>query len=209
MKQHDRIAALLIDFQEAFIGRNSPFNLLNTEQLVLLTRRLVTSLRKQAIPIIWTRVYLDDWAGSPYAEKWPQHFGADGKAIFLQRGSHSHAIVRGLRDLVEDRDILIDKPRYSAFIGTDLLARLQEMSIGEIFFAGVSTNVCVESTLRDAFQFGFRCKLIRECTLTFDAALQAASERIISMVFGEVVSLDEISAVGNAALKSNLVTAEA
>ena len=185
--------ALLIDLQDGFIGAESPFRLSGIEQLIASVRRMVAWLRHHKIPIIWTRVYLDDWTHSPYSQLWPQHFDACGKAAFLRRGSASHAIVTELRDLIDDDDILLDKPRYSAFIGTSLAETLRRLEATDLLFAGVSTNVCVESTLRDAFQIGFRCTLVRDCTLTFDKDLQECAERVISLVFGQVVDLDLLS----------------
>jgi isochorismate hydrolase len=59
--------------------------------------------------------------------------------------------------------LLIDfQGGFTAFIGTNLAELLRRMDVNDLLFAGVSTNVCVESTLRDAFQLGFRCRLVRD-----------------------------------------------
>lgn len=183
-------AALIIDLQNGFIGEDSPFNLAGIPQLLGAVESMVARLRSRNIPIVWTRVYLDEWADSPYAELWPDHF-SNGEATFLKRGTKSFDFVPAVQRLVRPEDIIIDKPRYSAFIRTELESRLQQMDVTHLLFAGTTTNVCVESTLRDAFQRDFNCTLVSDCTLTFSDELQAHAEQVVSFVFGKVRALEE------------------
>ena len=71
--------------------------------------------------------------------------------------------------MVEDlkptaEDLVVGKPRYSGFRGTDLEGLLRERDIRTLVFTGIATNVCVESTLRDAYFREFFCLLIEDAT---------------------------------------------
>lgn len=112
----------------------------------------------------------------PYSALWPNQF-AEGRPTFLARGSHSFQLVPAAQALVERQNVVIDKPRYSAFLATELQEQLHSLSVAHLYFAGVTTNVCVESSLHDAFQRNFSCSLVKDCALTFSTALQAASKK--------------------------------
>ena len=80
----------------------------------------------------------------------------------LTRGGWDYALVDQLRP--EANDLVVGKPRYSGFRGTDLEGRLRERDIRTLVFTGIATNVCVESTLRDAYFREFFCLLIDDAT---------------------------------------------
>ena len=91
--------------------------------------------------------------------------------------------------LIEDEDIIIEKDRYSAFVYTNLDLILRTNHVKTLIFSGVATNVCVESTIRDAFQLNYNTVLLSDCTATFNEDYQKFSEDIISRFFGTVTSL--------------------
>ena len=73
----------------------------------------------------------------------------------LTRGSWDYALVDELQPVADD--LVVGKPRYSGFRGTDLEGLLRERDIRTLVFTGIATNVCVESTLRDAYFREFFC----------------------------------------------------
>ena len=80
----------------------------------------------------------------------------------LTRGTWDYALVDDLKPTAED--LVVGKPRYSGFRGTDLEGLLRERDIKTLVFTGIATNVCVESTLRDAYFREFFCLLIEDAT---------------------------------------------
>ena len=80
----------------------------------------------------------------------------------LTRGTWDYALVDALKPTAED--LVVGKPRYSGFRGTDLEGLLRERDIKTLVFTGIATNVCVESTLRDAYFREFFCLLIEDAT---------------------------------------------
>lgn len=93
-----------------------------------------------------------------------------------------------------EADMVITKHRYSAFIGTPLELQLHALGIQTLVFTGIATNVCVESTARDAFQRDFHVVLVRDCTATSSAQLQEAAEENVRRHFGVVCTADEMAA---------------
>ncbi len=87
-------------------------------------------------------------------------------------------------------DIEIVKRRYSAFFGTDLAMTLQECGIENTVICGVKTNVCVRSTIQDAFAFGFKVIVPAIATASNRENLAAAALEDIDRYFGDTVDLD-------------------
>jgi ureidoacrylate peracid hydrolase len=83
---------------------------------------------------------------------------------------------------VEPGDFVLDKPRYSAFFGTSLDMLLAARGIRALMVGGVTTSMCVESTVRDAAQRDIRTFVLRDAVADFDAARHAAS--LSAMAFG-------------------------
>ena len=80
----------------------------------------------------------------------------------LTRGTWDYALVDALKPTAED--LVVGKPRYSGFRGTNLEGLLRERDIKTLIFTGIATNVCVESTLRDAYFREYFCLLIEDAT---------------------------------------------
>ncbi len=85
-------------------------------------------------------------------------------------------------------DTILEKTRYSAFEGTDLSERLMREGVDSVLIAGILTDLCCETTARDAFMKGFRVYFLADCTATATEARHIASLRVISEGFGEVMT---------------------
>ena len=83
---------------------------------------------------------------------------------------------------------ILEKTRYSAFEGTDLAERLMREGVDSVLIAGVLTDLCCETTARDAFMKGFRVYFLADCTATATEVRHTASLRVISEGFGEVIT---------------------
>ena len=94
-------------------------------------------------------------------------------------------------------DPVIAKHRYSAFLRTDLETVLRAAGIRTVVLAGVATNVCVETTARDAFMRDFYVVLCSDGTAAYSDAEHRAALTTIDRYFGQVASLEEIKAAWN------------
>ena len=99
-------------------------------------------------------------------------------------------------------ELVIHKHRYSAFKGTDLDMLLRGRGIRTVVVAGVSTNVCVESTLREAFELDYYVCVPSDGTASWDSELGQATLETVNHRFGLVSSCDEIVTAWHAAAEA-------
>ena len=111
----------------------------------------------------------------------------------LVRGEVGHDFVDALRPL--EREIVIDKPGYSAFAHTGLQQVLTKRNIETLILAGVTTEVCVSSTLRAAIDLGYRCITVRDACASGNPDLHKAALAMIGVeggIFGEIAATAEV-----------------
>ena len=89
-------------------------------------------------------------------------------------------------------EIIVTKHRYDAFHGTDLEVILRSNKVQNLLFAGVATNVCVESSLRSAYMRDFPSVLVADCCAARDTAVHNATLENVRRHFGVVASADDI-----------------
>ena len=133
----------------------------------------------------------------------PPDFGPDdgpwleqrrkGDAIGLSlAGSEGAAFLPAVAP--KDGERVVWKPRNSSFTGTDLDTWLRELGVRSLILSGQGTNVCVESTARDAFDLGFFVTVARDAVATAQPHLHAASLETLAKRFAEVCDTAEIEA---------------
>ena len=112
--------------------------------------------------------------------------------------------------MVDPRDILLEKPRFGAFHGTDLELVLRSRCIDTIIVMGIATNVCCETTAREASVRDFRVFFLSDGTTTFDigdisaAELKRATCATLGFIFAQVLSADEMISKLSAAKRSGV-----
>ena len=101
---------------------------------------------------------------------------------------------------IDPRDILLDKPRFGAFHGTDLELILRTRGIDTLIISGVATNVCCETTAREAAVRDFRVFFLSDGTATAPMGnlsaeqLQNATCTTLGFLFAEVLTVDQMIA---------------
>ncbi len=100
--------------------------------------------------------------------------------------------------VVDDRDVILSKPRYGAFHGTDLELILRSRGIDTLVISGIATNICCETTAREAAQRDFRVFFLSDGTATKEMNgvsaedLQRATCASLGMVFAELATVAEM-----------------
>lgn len=157
-------ALIVVDMQNAFASKEGMFDLAGFDiskapEVIQVNRKLIDTARRQGVKIVYLQMtYSADLsnAGSPVSPNYHKELALvmmraqpelEGKLLI--EGSWDWQIVDELTP--EDGDQVISKSRYSGFAGTSLDNYLRANDIRYLFFTGVATNVCVESTARDAY----------------------------------------------------------
>lgn len=105
----------------------------------------------------------------------------------LIRGEYGHDIIDELKPIAGEP--IIDKPGYGAFHQTDLAQILDSYSIKRLLICGVTTEVCVHSTLREAIDRGYECVLISDACASAHVDLHDAAMKMVAVeggIFGSV-----------------------
>ncbi|KAL0264158.1 hypothetical protein SLS55_000104 [Diplodia seriata] len=203
-------ALLVVDMQREFLvdggfSHSVGANLSAVQACVRPTMRLLDACREARLPVFHTRVGfepdLSDCPSIALASHAPVHGNAgptvgDRGAMgrYLIRGEYGHDIIDELRAL--PGEVVIDKPGKGAFWNTELLHKLKARAITHLLVAGVSTECCLSSTIREASDRGLECCVISECTAGFsDEKVQRGSLGVINAgggLFGFASKLDRV-----------------
>jgi nicotinamidase-related amidase len=181
-------ALVIIDMQRDFIepggfGESLGNDVSLLTEIVPTVVELLALARKAGLLVVHTREsHAPDLSDCPPAKRLrgaPQmRIGDPGPmGRILVRGEPGNAIVDALAPL--DGELVIDKPGKGAFYATPLSGELNARSITHLLFAGVTTEVCVQTSMREANDRGYECLLIEDATASYFPAFRQASLEMI------------------------------
>ncbi|HWF61249.1 MAG TPA: isochorismatase family cysteine hydrolase [Nitrospira sp.] len=200
-----RTALLVIDMQRDFLlpegyAAQAGLDIAPLVATVRPIEKLLAVGRKAGLLIVHTREgHVPDLSDCPpYKLERSRRAGAEigskgPLGRLLVRGEIGHDFVEAVRPL--EQEIVIDKPGYSAFAHTGLQQVLTNRGIETLILTGVTTEVCVSSTLRAAIDLGYRCITVSDACASGDLALHKASLAMIAVeggIFGEVATTAEV-----------------
>ncbi len=196
-------ALIVIDMQRDFIepggfGAALGNDVTLLQAIVPTTARLIAGARAAGIPVIHTReCHAPDLSDCPPAKrlrgKPSLRIGDPGPmGRILIAGEPGAGIVPELAPV--DGEVVIDKPGKGAFYATPLGEELARRGSRSLVFAGVTTEVCVQTTMREANDRGFDCLLIEDATESYFPAFKAAALEMIraqGAIVGWTATTDE------------------
>lgn len=199
-------AVVVVDMQNAFASKGGMLDLAGADLsgapgVVRSIRTILDATRPAGIPIVYLQMgYQADLSdsGGPDTPNWHKELGIrmmncrpelKGKLVTI--GTWDFAIVDELKP--QGGDLVIVKKRYSGFARTELDEELRKRGIRYLFFTGIATNVCVESTLRDAFFLDYWPLLITDAAMAAGApAMHDATVQNVENFFGWTMPAAEL-----------------
>lgn len=204
MKPAERVAEsalLIIDMQRDFLdpggyAASAGLDLAALRRPIPAIADLLATARRLGMLVVHTREgHRPDLSDCPPAKL--ERSRAAGAEIgrpgplgrLLVRGEPGHEIIAELQ--ARPGEPVVDKPGYGAFHQTDLAQILQARGIRRLILSGVTTEVCVHSTLREAVDRGYRCLLVADACGSAHGHLHQAALEMVALeggIFGQVVS---------------------
>jgi nicotinamidase-related amidase len=186
--RRSKACLLVIDMQNEFLSEDGAIFFHYASEIVPNVKRLISASRRASIPVVYTgHVHEDpEVDGGMTAEWWPEI--KQGRCLI--RGSAGARIYGPLSPRSGEK--VIWKHRYSAFYNTDLEIALRGMGVSDLMITGVLTNVCCESTARDAFFRDFRVFFLADATATSEPEFHLATLKNLAYAFAYVTTTEKI-----------------
>jgi len=201
-----RLALIVIDMQNAFVSKGGMFDLMGynlslTQKIIKPINNIISTARSNGIKVIYVaHRYSPDLreSGGPNSPSW--HKGGvlglyqqhpEWRDKLLIRGTWGAEIVEELKPI--ESEVVIEKPSFSAFFGTNMDIVLKTYDIKYLAFVGTATNICVEASIRDACYQGYFPILIADATSNSGPPLtQEATIFNVKSVYGWVTTTESI-----------------
>jgi ureidoacrylate peracid hydrolase len=179
-----RTAVLVIDMQvdfaspEGALGAYVDMGLV--QRAVAAAERLVETARAKGVPVVFVGLFTTPETDSPaWRERMRRRGGDPDSESALCREGAVGSDFYGPRPLAGER--VVKKTRYSGFAGTNLDAHLKAQGVDTLVVAGVTTECCVDSTVRDAFSLDYHVFVAADACAAYEADIHAASLKVMEL----------------------------
>src|SRR3989339_498576 len=179
----EKSALMVIDMQKFFLDQTSPTFTCGGIPIIPKIKSLITEFRKAGRPVIYTKhVHHPDKLDAGIMEWW-----WEGMCI---EGSPESEVHNEIAPIAGEKVIL--KHRYSAFYNTDLETILRVLKIEDLVITGIMTNMCCESTARDAYYRDYKVHFLSDATGSVTEEMHLASLLNLGFGFANITTTEEI-----------------
>jgi ureidoacrylate peracid hydrolase len=190
-----RTAHVVVDLQNGFMAPGQPAEIPTAREIVPNVNRISAALRAAGGLVVYIQNTIDATAKQAWSNWFTYMSGERRKeamdAAFAD-GSYGHSLWAGLEVLPQD--IRVKKNRFGAFVpgSSDLHAVLQARGVDTVIITGTATNVCCESTARDAMMMNYKVIFVSDGTATYNDEEHNATLGIMLAMFADVMTTDEV-----------------
>jgi len=198
LNRYDRLvgpktALVVIDLQNVFMLPGMPVEVPAAREIVPNVNKLAAATRAAGGKVVWVKMCLEG-----QTQAWRVFFEGDPRRATLSEltpGAHGFELYADLD--VKPQDTILIKRRYSAFIqgSSDIDRHLRDAGIDTVMIVGTLTNVCCESSARDAMMLNYRLLFVSDANAALSDAEHNATLATILRVFGDVATTDEAIAL--------------
>lgn len=187
-------ALVVIDMQNHFVAEGFPDEVPLSRDIVPTINRLAGAVRTAGATVVWVqttaRGALEHW--SNYHKHMLRPERVKTRLESLDESAAGFCLYPALDVLPED--LRVTKIKYSAFIAgsSDLDVKLRNRRIDTVLIAGTATNVCCESSARDAMMLDYRAIMLADATATWTDEEHSATLKNFLLFFGDVMAADEV-----------------
>jgi ureidoacrylate peracid hydrolase len=175
-----RAAILVVDMLNEFLEPGGEMVLLSGRSVIEPINRLLAAGREMGTRVVWLCDEHPIPEDKEFEKRVPHCIG----------GTWNAGIIDAMD--VAPNELRIAKRRYSGFFGTDLDLRLREWGVQQVVVTGVVTNICVRSTVHDAYFLGYDVFVPEDCVSATSDREQASTLYDIDTHFGDVVRSDDL-----------------
>ena len=174
---------LVIDMQNYFLDERCSAWMAAAPAIVPSVKKLIEAYRRKELPVIFTAHAHEskELDGGMMAKWWGD---------LIMKGSYEAEIFSTLRPLPDEK--IIYKNRYSAFYNTELETNLRCLGAEDLVITGVMTNMCCESTARDAFFRDYRVFFLMDATAAPNEEFHLSTLRNLAYGFATITNTDSI-----------------
>ncbi|HWP56647.1 MAG TPA: isochorismatase family cysteine hydrolase [Candidatus Acidoferrales bacterium] len=196
---------LVVDVQNDFVSSEGSCarrgeDVRAAQAMVPRLARLIEEARAVSLPIVFIKTEHSEWTDAP---SWVYRKSQQKQLNTCRQGSWGAEFYGPIAPRANERVVI--KHRYSAFINTDLNTVLKAKNVQSVLVTGVATNVCVETTARDAYMYDYYVTLVEDCSAAYSEEMHRSTLKNIAEHFGLVAPSDEIVALWRERLSSKAV----
>ena len=185
-------ALLVVDVQNDFVSSKGSAakrgeDVSAAQAAVPMLIRLIDEARRVGLTVVYIKTTHSEWTDTP---SWIYRKSQQSALDTCREGTWGAEFYQGISPLPSERVVI--KHRYSAFINTDLNTVLKAKGIESVLVAGVATNVCVETTARDAYMYDYYVTMVEDCAAAYDPKLHLSTLENMRRHFGLVATSEEI-----------------
>jgi len=195
----EHAAILIVDVQNDFCAEGGAMHgegrdVSMAQAMVPRLARFLAAARAARVPCVWIRNVYNSTPNWYLSEVWLEQASRRRRGLYVERPVCEAGEWSG--DFYQVRpapeDVIVTKHRFGAFEGTDLDLVLRSRGIRTVVMTGVATNVCVETTARQAFLKDYYVVFASDCTAAYSQAEHDGTLRNIDNFFGQVAPSEEI-----------------